>query len=109
MLDKIMIINTGGTIGMVHSDENDPNSPLRPANDWHEITKEHPILNKYSTDYYQFNPLIDSSDMSPEIWKDIAKFISKNYEKYRGFVVLTWNRYYGFYCFSSIFYVKKFR
>ena len=39
MLDKIMIINTGGTIGMVHSDENDPNSPLRPANDWHEITK----------------------------------------------------------------------
>lgn len=49
MLDKIMIINTGGTIGMVHSDENDPNSPLRPANDWHEITKEHPILNKYST------------------------------------------------------------
>ena len=28
MLDKIMIINTGGTIGMVHSDENDPNSPL---------------------------------------------------------------------------------
>lgn len=24
MLDKIMIINTGGTIGMVHSDENDP-------------------------------------------------------------------------------------
>lgn len=73
---------------MVHSDENDPNSPLRPANDWHEITKEHPILNKYSTDYYQFDPLIDSSDMSPEIWKDIAKFISKNYDKYRGFVVL---------------------
>ena len=88
MLDKIMIINTGGTIGMVHSDENDPNSPLRPANDWHEITKEHPILNKYSTDYYQFDPLIDSSDMSPEIWKDIAKFISKNYDKYRGFVIL---------------------
>ena len=73
---------------MVHSDENDPNSPLRPANDWHEITKEHPILNKDSTDYYQFDPLIDSSDMSPEIWKDIAKFISKNYDKYRGFVVL---------------------
>lgn len=88
MLDKIMIINTGGTIGMVHSDENNPNSPLRPANDWHEITKEHPILNRYSTDYYQFTPLIDSSDMSPDIWKDIAKFISKNYDKYRGFVIL---------------------
>nr|WP_286034023.1 asparaginase [Fusobacterium necrogenes] len=88
MLDKVMIINTGGTIGMVHSDKNDPNSPLRPANDWNEITKEHPILEKYSTNYYQFTPLIDSSDMSPEIWKDIAKFISKNYDKYRGFVIL---------------------
>lgn len=88
MLDKVMIINTGGTIGMVHSDENDPNSPLRPANDWHEITKEHPILNRYSTDYYQFNPLIDSSDMSPEVWKDIAKFIAKKYDEYRGFVIL---------------------
>lgn len=88
MLDKVMIINTGGTIGMVHSDENDPNSPLRPANDWHEITKDHPILQKYSTDYYQFKPLIDSSDMSPDIWVDIARFISKNYEKYRGFVIL---------------------
>ena len=88
MLNKVMIINTGGTIGMVHSDESDPTSPLRPANDWHEITKEHPILNKYSTDYYQFNPLIDSSDMSPDIWKDIAKFIFKNYDKYRGFVIL---------------------
>ncbi len=88
MLDKIMIINTGGTIGMVHSDENDSSSPLRPANDWNEITKEHPILNRYSTDYYQFDPLIDSSDMSPDIWVDLAKFIGKHYDEYRGFVIL---------------------
>ena len=38
---------------MVHSDVNDPSSPLRPATIWHEITKDHPILNRYSTDYYQ--------------------------------------------------------
>lgn len=88
MLNKVMIINTGGTIGMVHSDPNDPDSPLRPANDWNEVAKGHPILQKYDTDYYQFNPLIDSSDMAPEVWVKIAEFIYENYDKYRGFVVL---------------------
>lgn len=88
MLDKVLIINTGGTIGMVNSEKNDPNSPLRPANDWNEIAKEHPILEKFSTDYYQFSPLIDSSDMSPEVWIKIAEIIEKNYDNYRGFVVL---------------------
>lgn len=88
MLDKVLIINTGGTIGMVNSEEGNPLSPLRPAQNWHEIAKEHPILNRFSTDYYQFYPLIDSSDMNPEMWKKIAEVISENYSKYRGFVVL---------------------
>ncbi|WP_294666031.1 asparaginase, partial [uncultured Fusobacterium sp.] len=88
MIDKVLIINTGGTIGMVNSEKEDPNSPLRPANNWNEIAKEHPILEKFLTDYYQFSPLIDSSDMSPEIWIKIAGIIEKNYENYRGFVVL---------------------
>lgn len=88
MLKKVMIINTGGTIGMVHSDPNDLDSPLRPANNWSEVIKGHPILEKYKTDYFQFDPLIDSSDMSPEIWIKIADFIYENYDKYRGFVVL---------------------
>ena len=77
MLEKVLIINTGGTIGMVHNDPKDPTSPLRPANDWNEIAKEHPILKKFPTDYYQFNPLIDSSDMSPEVWIKIGELIEK--------------------------------
>jgi len=88
MLDKVLIINTGGTIGMVHSEEGNPLSPLRPAESWHEIAKEHPILNKFSTDYYQFTPLIDSSDMQPETWVKIAEVIDENYDSYRGFVIL---------------------
>jgi len=88
MLDKVLIINTGGTIGMVNSEEGNPLSPLRPAQNWHEIAKEHPILDRFSTDYYQFSPLIDSSDMNPEMWKKIAEVIAENYSKYRGFVVL---------------------
>ncbi len=88
MLEKVLILNTGGTIGMVPTDKNDNTSPLRPANNWFEIASEHPVLKNFPTDYYQFNPLIDSSDMSPEVWKEIGKIIEKNYEKYRGFVIL---------------------
>lgn len=45
MKDKILIINTGGTIGMV-------GKPLRPAYNWQEITAEYPILEQFPTDYY---------------------------------------------------------
>lgn len=88
MSEKILIINTGGTIGMVNSDPNDDNSPLRPATNWNEIIKKHPIVEKFPADYYQFPELIDSSNMNPQVWIELAKIIKKNYEEYRGFVVL---------------------
>ena len=88
MLEKVLIINTGGTIGMVHNDPNDSTSPLRPAKDWHEIAKEHPILEKFPTDYCQLDPLIDSSDMCLEVWVKIGEIIEKFYDEYRGFVIL---------------------
>lgn len=88
MLEKILIINTGGTIGMVNSDELDPNSPLRPAKSWSEVSKNYPILDRFPTDYCQLDTLIDSSDMQPTLWVDILKIIEKNYYNYRGFVIL---------------------
>jgi L-asparaginase len=88
MTEKILIINTGGTIGMINSEKGNPNSPLIPAENWDEIASEHPNLQKFPTDFYQFKPLIDSSDMSPENWIKIAEIIERNYENYRGFVVL---------------------
>lgn len=42
----------------------------------------------YDIDNIQFAPPIDSSDMSPEHWKQIATGIAKNYDSYDGFVVL---------------------
>lgn len=88
MLEKILIINTGGTIGMVNSEENNPNSPLRPAKSWFEVSNNHPLLEKFPADYCQIPTLIDSSDMNPEIWMDIVKIIEQNYYSYRGFVIL---------------------
>ncbi|WP_297487677.1 asparaginase [uncultured Cetobacterium sp.] len=88
MLEKILIINTGGTIGMVHSDELDSSSPLRPAKSWREVAKNHPILDRFPTDYCQLETLIDSSDMQPKLWMDILNIIETNYYNYRGFVIL---------------------
>ena len=88
MLEKILIINTGGTIGMVNSEENNPNSPLRPAKNWFEVARNHPLLENFPADYCQIPTLIDSSDMNPEIWIDIVKIIEQNYYSYRGFVIL---------------------
>ena len=39
-------------------------------------------------DTYQFDPPIDSSDMSPMRWKQLVKVISDRYDEYDGFVVL---------------------
>lgn len=78
---KVLIINTGGTIGMV-------GNPLRPAYNWKEITKEYPILNNFNADYYQLEKLIDSSDASPSFWIELAEIINKFYDDYMGFVIL---------------------
>lgn len=42
----------------------------------------------YKIDNYQFAPPIDSSDMNFEHWRDMARIIEEDYDKYDGFVVL---------------------
>lgn len=42
----------------------------------------------YSIDTYQLDKIIDSSNMTPDFWVDIAEVIEKRYEDYDGFVVL---------------------
>jgi L-asparaginase len=61
---------------------------LKPAEDWNEIAANYPLLNNFDTGYIQVKELIDSSDMNPNIWIEIARIIEENYDKYCGFVVL---------------------
>lgn len=42
----------------------------------------------YSIDTYQLDKIIDSSNMTPDFWVDIAEVIEKRYDDYDGFVVL---------------------
>lgn len=84
---KICILYTGGTIGMVPTEDGfapkagvfrgeldrirDLSSPDMPA--W---------------DLVEFDPLLDSTNMQHTHWNQIAKAISTEYDKYDGFVVL---------------------
>ena len=83
---NILIIYTGGTIGMM----NDPETgTLMPFN-FDQITENVPELKRldYKLTVHSFDPLIDSSNMDPEIWIGLAELIEYNYEKYDGFVIL---------------------
>lgn len=83
---KVLLIYTGGTIGMMH----DPVSgSLKPFN-FKALTSQIPELKKFEVELssISFKHPIDSSDMQPEIWIQLVEIIQKNYELYDGFVVL---------------------
>lgn len=42
----------------------------------------------FAIDTYQFCPPMDSSDIDPEVWRQLVEVISENYDKYTGFVIL---------------------
>lgn len=86
MRPRILIIYTGGTIGMI---EDSATHALKPFDFSHlmENVPKVKMLN-YDIDNIQFNPPIDSSDMNPSHWQQIAKSIADNYYDYDGFVVL---------------------
>jgi len=83
---SILMIYTGGTIGM-KADAVD--KALRPF-DFAQILQEVPELQKFAfkIDSYTFDPLIDSSDIEPTLWVELANLIKEKYDQYDGFVIL---------------------
>jgi L-asparaginase len=84
----VLMLCTGGTIGMLHKVDGDTSSPLVPAN-WDKLKSFTPALENLSfgVDTLEME-LIDSSDMHPGYWIEIAKKIKEEYQKYDGFVIL---------------------
>lgn len=83
---SVLIIYTGGTIGM----KEDPvDQTLKPF-DFSEIMNEVPEMAKFAckVDSYTFDPIIDSSDVEPRLWQSLAMLIRDRYKDYDGFVVL---------------------
>ena len=83
---KVLLIYTGGTIGMMQDAKT---GQLRPF-DFKHLTEQIPELNKFDVTLsaVSFDHPIDSSDMQPAVWIEIAKMIERNYEKADGFVIL---------------------
>ncbi len=83
---SVLLIYTGGTIGMIQDAKN---GQLRPF-DFAHLTDQIPELKKFDIrlSAISFEHPIDSSDMDPTVWIKLAKMIQKNYSKYDGFVIL---------------------
>ena len=58
--------------------------------DFEQLLQNVPELKQFDIqiDAYQFDPPIDSSDMSPALWTDLSHCIADRYDDYDGFVVL---------------------
>lgn len=83
---RILVVYTGGTIGMMQK----PNTTYLQPVDFQEIRNYFPEVERLTCelDFQTFGTPIDSSNMSPDIWVELAKIISEKYLEYDGFVVL---------------------
>ncbi len=83
---KVLLIYTGGTIGMGRNSQTGALEPL----DFNHLGELMPELKDVDADIdiYQFTPPIDSSDMNPQNWAQLVHIISSNYPTHDGFVIL---------------------
>lgn len=84
--ERVLLIYTGGTIGMGCN----PNTGALEPLDFDHLSDNLPELKQITTkvNSYQFIPAIDSSDMSPKFWSEIVNIIAERYDDYDGFVIL---------------------
>lgn len=85
-MNNVFVIYTGGTIGMVKNQQDGTFVPF----DFDLIAKNIPELARlnYNLNVHSFTPIIDSSNMQPAVWIEMANLIRKNYDDYDGFVIL---------------------
>src|SRR5580765_5287008 len=87
MSDSVLVLHTGGTIGMV--DTGDGHAPvagaLKPYVDWivESSAGELPPF-----EFIELDPLIDSANATPESWCTIARILYERRADHAGFVVL---------------------
>lgn len=83
---KVLIIYTGGTIGMAEDSESGALVPLN----FEHLSSQIPELKKFDIklSVRSFPDPIDSSNMSPGAWVQIAEMIRGEYHQYDGFVIL---------------------
>lgn len=84
---KILIIYTGGTIGMIKTDKGYQPAPGLLERHMAQMPEfKHPAMPTY--DLHEYQELLDSADMSPIDWNTIATDICRHYQQYDAFLIL---------------------
>ena len=84
---RICLIYTGGTIGMVPS----PNGYTPKAGFFRRMLEEMPEMydpDMPSWSLLEFDPLLDSSNITVREWNKIGRAIAERYRDFDGFIVL---------------------
>ena len=86
MKPKILLIYTGGTIGMIRDKESDTLVPFNIS----ALLSTIPELKTYDyiIDHTSILQPIDSSNIDVSNWTEISNIIEQQYKKYTGFVIL---------------------
>jgi L-asparaginase len=83
---SVLLIYTGGTIGMMQDSRSGELKPF----DFKSLTEQIPELHKFDIrlSSISFKKPIDSSNMHPDVWVELAQIIEKRYTEFDGFVIL---------------------
>ena len=83
---SLLLIYTGGTLGMVHDQVSGTLVPF----DFEQILSQIPEIDKFdfSLTVISFHQLIDSANMQPAHWATMAGIIGAHYQQYDGFVII---------------------
>jgi L-asparaginase len=82
---SVLLIYTGGTLGMVY----DKNRQLVPF-EFEQILERMPELHLFECELsvIAYEKPLDSANMTPQHWLELAQLVYENYEAYDGFVIL---------------------
>jgi L-asparaginase len=83
---KVLVIYTGGTLGMVYESKTDSLVPF----DFAQIPDNLPEMARldFEISVLTFDKLLDSSNMNPTVWVNLAEIIEENYSDFDSFVIL---------------------
>lgn len=83
---SVLVIYTGGTFGMVYEPQAGQLVPF----DFERVVDRLPELNRlnFAISLLTLNEIIDSSNMKPAVWVELAQIIQDHYSSYDSFVIL---------------------
>ncbi|MEL0635810.1 asparaginase [Marinomonas sp. TI.3.20] len=86
MSSQVLILYTGGTIGMVQTEQG-----LAPASGLEARIKQAmgaSLADLPSFDVIELNPLIDSANITPNNWTELVSTLATHWQDYEGFIIL---------------------